>query len=1041
MKSALFIPGFYFCLIPLMLLGQQIDIPRVQLMPDFPQPYQMREWKQIAQGYDSLVFNHELQGQYQPFVFFRNQTVNYPGNKSFGLHTAVGTNSPSSGEAINVIPAVVGATLVGINKSEQFGQNWALMIREYFNNRPQENIYLNHPVSNSGYDWWYETMPNVFYMQLRDLYPEIEIFQQQLPVMANQWVRAVKEMGASDTPWTIPYMNYRAWNMAEMEPLDQGVKQPEAAGAIAWILYNSYISTGDKEYLKAAEWAMEFLNNWQQNPSYELQLPYGIYTAARMNAEIGTSYDIKKMLNWSFNRGALRGWGTITGNWGGYDVDGLIGEANDTGNDYAFMMNGYQHAAALVPMVRYDYRFARAIGKWMLNLANASRLYYPAFLPDDMQDNASWSQLHDPDSYIGYEALREVKNGKSPYMTGDAISGGWAQTNLMLYTSSHVGYLAAIVDTTNVEGILQLDLLKTDFYAPDAFPTWLYYNPFDEAREIDLYLNEGNYKIYDVISKQLLLANQSGKAVLMVPANGVIMAVVVPESAVIETEGNKTFADDIIIDFNNGLATGHLPPRLKALAAVDTVLTTGSSTQIFATAHDPQESALTYHWYVPFGDISGSEQILFNAPAETGEYTIACKVSNEMGLSDSLLITIKVVDRIPYDPVINSLNAQPRKLRPEETTQITCDAIDFYGDPITFFWTTQFGEISSSDSVAIFTAPSEPGNYFVKCMVSNSDGLSATDSVLLMVREFDDQSEGNLIAHYPLRGDANDYSGNQLNGLPSGGITYTMDNVGRQNFAAFFNGSSANILLPGSTLFDFREGLSVAAFIKLNEVTAFEQHPISHGSWEHRFKISISNQRIRFTINTTSGIVDLDSESLIEPGKWYQLAVVYNREDMEIWLNGELDAFVGHSGLINISPLQPVLGQNVPGNNNFNFYGAMSLVSIYDFALSPTMIEDHLALLVPDAEISNPTNIILYPNPFSSGLLHIKSDKLLNGPVQFQLMNVNGQILQTGLVNNISGNILQIGIDRNLKPGIYFLKVLSADQVWVKSVLLASPAN
>ena len=96
--------------------------------------------------------------------------------------------------------------------------------------------------------------------------------------------------------------------------------------------------------------------------------------STRLLAELGTDYNVEKMVNWSFDRGFLRGWGTIVGSWGGLSVSGLVGEANDSGNDYAFQMNGVQQAAALVPMVRYDKRFARAIGKWMLHLASAMAL-------------------------------------------------------------------------------------------------------------------------------------------------------------------------------------------------------------------------------------------------------------------------------------------------------------------------------------------------------------------------------------------------------------------------------------------------------------------------------------------------------------------------------------------------------------------------------------------------------------------------------------------------------------------------------------------
>jgi len=58
----------------------------------------------------------------------------------------------------------VSASLVGIDKSDQYGYNWPLLCEEYFNRRPAENIYLNSPVASSGHDWWYETMPNVFFI-------------------------------------------------------------------------------------------------------------------------------------------------------------------------------------------------------------------------------------------------------------------------------------------------------------------------------------------------------------------------------------------------------------------------------------------------------------------------------------------------------------------------------------------------------------------------------------------------------------------------------------------------------------------------------------------------------------------------------------------------------------------------------------------------------------------------------------------------------------------------------------------------------------
>ncbi|MDO8550685.1 MAG: hypothetical protein Q7S39_11125, partial [Ignavibacteria bacterium] len=38
-------------------LAQQISINRIDQMPNTPSPYEMRDWKQVAIGYDNFIFN------------------------------------------------------------------------------------------------------------------------------------------------------------------------------------------------------------------------------------------------------------------------------------------------------------------------------------------------------------------------------------------------------------------------------------------------------------------------------------------------------------------------------------------------------------------------------------------------------------------------------------------------------------------------------------------------------------------------------------------------------------------------------------------------------------------------------------------------------------------------------------------------------------------------------------------------------------------------------------------------------------------------
>lgn len=539
--------------------AQQININRIEQMPNFPSPYELRDWKKVTAGYDSLIFDLNRSGQYLPLIWLNNNTINYPEHNSFGLHTVVGTTSPSSSESINLLPATIGATLVGINKSNQNEYNWVLMCEEYFNKENNANVYLNHPNGSNWDDWWYDVMPNVFFYQLYNQYPATGDFSNQFSLIADRWLAAVDTMGGSTTPWQAAYMNYRAFNLMTMEPFSSGVVEPEASGAIAWILYNAYLNTGNENYRIGAEWCLEFLNSLLTNPSYELQLPYGVYTAARMNAEIGTSYNIDKMVNWCFNVGLLRDWGAILGTWGGYDVDGLIGEVNGS-NDYAFLMNTFEQVGALVPMVRYDDRFARAIGKWVLNAANSSRLLYTKYLPDQNQDSEEWAHQYDPNSYIGHEALRQSQFSVSPYATGDAISGGWGLTNLALYGSSHVGILGGIIDTTNVLMILKLDLLKTDYFHNDAYPSFLYYNPYQLEKSVNINVGNEVKDIYDAVSNTIISSSVTGETSVLVPADQAIIAVIIPSGSTITYDLENVLANNVIIDFNSNQSVNNHPP-------------------------------------------------------------------------------------------------------------------------------------------------------------------------------------------------------------------------------------------------------------------------------------------------------------------------------------------------------------------------------------------------------------------------------------------------------------------------------------------------
>ncbi|MEE9189420.1 MAG: LamG-like jellyroll fold domain-containing protein, partial [Candidatus Neomarinimicrobiota bacterium] len=869
--------------------AQQITVDHVEQMPNLPNPYLMRDWKQVTRGYDSLVFDLTRTGEYLPLIWINTNTINYPNHDSFGLHTVVGTSSPSNAEAINVLPAVIGASLVGIDKSNQNGTNWVLGCEEFFNRRPEENVYLNGATAQSGEDWWYSVMPNVFFYQLYDLYPGTGDFDYQFTSVADQWLRAVVAMGGSAAPWKKAEMNYRGWYLATMTPHTSGVKESEAAGSIAWILYNAYVKTGDPRYRQGAEWALEFLSEFTINPAYELQLPYGVYAAARMNAELGTNYNVDKMLNWCFETDNSRQWGVTLGNWGGYDSYGLVGEAQNTG--YAFTMNGYEMAGALVPMVRYDDRYAHAIGKWVLNMANASRLFYTNYLPDENQDGETWSHQYDPLSYIAHESLREFAQytGVSPYATGD----GWGATNFALYGSSHVGILGGIIDTTNVEGILQLDLLKTDYFHEQAYPSYLFYNPYDGDTLVTFDVGSGTVDIYDAVNNEFILSGASGITMISIPADEAIIAVLIPAGGTPAYDHHKMLVNEIVVDYTSGQTVTNHSPRIKAVAVDSATIVFNQTVTIYCTAFDYDSDPLHYTWTVGTETIgSDTSTIIWTAPGEEGIYTIVCTVSDGAAESVKDSLQISVVESINHPPVIDALSATAPKIDLGDTTYVTCLASDPDNDVLKYTWSSESGILGAGDTSVSWIAPNAAGYYYIICTVADNRGGEASDSVGILVRDLSDPGTGDPVAFFPFNGNADDNSGMTNHGSVNG-AELTEDRYGNPNSAYHFNGTSDHIRVPVSSSLNFQDAITVNFWMKAEKLYSRESYPISHGNWDNRWKISINNdpdRRIRWTVKTTTGIKDLDSQVRVELDSYYHIVGTYDGSDFDLYINGILDA-------------------------------------------------------------------------------------------------------------------------------------------------------
>ena len=267
--------------------------------------------------------------------------------------------------------------------------------------------------------------------------------------------------------------------------------------------------------------------------------------------------------------------------WGGEDTGGLMGFTDpNTGADvrgYAFSMNTFATALPMVPLVRYEDRYSRAIGKWMLNAANAARLFYANAHAPQNQSSSFWTG--DPNSSVAYEGLRHhwltANDNEELFAGGDPLEYGWGpETDFALYGAAFSGAFGSIIKPTNVEKILELDLLATDLYRGAAHSTFLYYNPHASTNSVEIDLGVGQlYDLYDAAANRFLTRGATGRTLFNVAADEAVMLVVIPAGGRQIFDGRRMLVDGVVVDYNGAL----LPGNLVRNADIDVASTTNAT--------------------------------------------------------------------------------------------------------------------------------------------------------------------------------------------------------------------------------------------------------------------------------------------------------------------------------------------------------------------------------------------------------------------------------------------------------------------------------
>ena len=222
---------------------------------------------------------------------------------------------------------------------------------------------------------------------------------------------------------------------------------------------------------------------------------------------------------------------------------------------------------------------------------------------------------------------------------------------------------------------------------------------------------------------------------------------------------------------------------------------------------------------------------------------------------------------------------------------------------------------------------------------------------------------------------------------------------------------------------NFEDGLTISYMMKVEQYYDRESYPVSHGNWSSRWKTSLNDERLRFTINGSDGIIDVDSETKFETDVWYHIVALYNGGDCLIYVDGELDGFKPFSGTINNSAYDLVFGQSLPDQEGFNYNGVIDKLRIYNYGLSHEEVQELVMGDISSIEDyhSSIKKLKLFPNP-ATDIIQFSAFAQANEEIDIVITSITGKVVYQNICQAGNNGFLNGKINISTLPsGAYLI--------------------
>jgi hypothetical protein len=238
---------------------------------------------------------------------------------------------------------------------------------------------------------------------------------------------------------------------------------------------------------------------------------------------------------------------------------------------------------------------------------------------------------------------------------------------------------------------------------------------------------------------------------------------------------------------------------------------------------------------------------------------------------------------------------------------------------------------SDGNTLPYLSLISASGNWHVKSISSNSRFQNVVASDNLKGWWSFKETSGSTASDGSDKG--NDGT---ITNVAAGNIGVT----GRIGKAIDFDGVNDYVTIADSTSLRPNQNYSIAMWVYPKTVASTYTHiaakkgpgaPISYGLWLN------NTDRFYFEVNDNS-VHGVTGTTVLSVNTWYHVVATYDGVDLKIYVNGVLDATANSPGIVIDYAANPLtIGD---GPYNAKFHGLIDEVTIYDYPLNLTQVQD-----------------------------------------------------------------------------------------------------